>query len=286
MNLRLWTIFTLMFLFSAPAFSEETTDNTNGLRANFKRVALEMSSTDVSNAKQYENSPNTQLSSDSQTLIKGVFDFVLEYEQPKWQWNNSVFLEYGKTTLKDADGQKSSSENADKILLTSDYSRKMWRYWDADVGPFVSLGYQTEFTENSDAPRTKTFRGKSGIKLFNGIYLKELYLAGVEELDLTYDRSDTKSAWEIGVTAEYPLRDGVKFQLESYFRDYVIYSRYIGTDFKYEFNLTSRMDVKLNDHISLAPYISYIRAQSREASVAGSNFMIGLSLAYSELFNL
>ena len=286
MNLRLWTIASLLFLFSIPAFAAETPNSENGLRANFKRVALEMSSTDVSNAKQYENSPNTQLSSDSQTVIKGVLDFVLEYEQPQWQWNNSVFLEYGKTTLKDADGQKSSSENADKILLTTDYSRKMWRYRNADVGPFASLGYQTEFTQNNDAPRTKTFRGKYGIKLFNGTYIKEFYLAGVEELDLTYDRSDTKSAWEIGITAEYPLRDGVKFQLESYFRDYVIYSRYVGTDFRYEFNLTSRMDVKLNDTISLALYISYIRAQSREANAAGSNFMIGISIAYSELFNL
>ena len=171
-------------------------------------------------------------------------------------------------------------------MLTSDYNRKMWRYKEAHVGPFASLGYQTEFTANNDAPRNKTFRGKAGIKLFNGKYIKELYAAAVEELDLTYSRSDTKTAYEIGIRAEYPLREGVKFQLESYFRDYLIYSRYVGTDFKYEFNLTSRMDVKIKNNFSLAPYITYFQAQAREAPVEGSNFMIGLSFSYSGLFNL
>ena len=169
-----------------------------------------MSSTSVSHAEQYQNSPNTQLSSDSETLFKGVFDFILEYEQPDYQWNNSVYMEYGKTRLKKADGSTTSSENADKILLTSDYARKMWKYGEADVGPFGSLGYQTEFTANNDAPRNKTLRGKGGLKLFNGQYIKELYVAAVEELDMTYSRSDTKTAYEIGIRAEYPLRDGIK----------------------------------------------------------------------------
>lgn len=280
------TALALSLLVPFNALAEETALSPDGeLRANFKHVALEMSSTSVDNAEQYQNSPNSQLSADSETVIKGVFDFALEYEKADWQWNNSVYAEYGKTTLKPAEGEKSSTENADKILLTSDYNRKMWKYEDADVGPFASLGYQTEFTANNDAPRTKTFRAKEGIKMFNGKNVKELYVAPVQELDLTYS-SDTKLAYEIGFKGEYPLREGVKFQIESYFRDYVYYSTYRGTDFEYEFNLTSRMDVKLNNTLSLAPYITYFRAQDRQSDVAGSNFMIGLSLAYSDVFNL
>lgn len=275
----------LLILCSLIPFSAAANDSDGELRANFKRVALEMSSTSVENAEQYQDSPNSQLSSDSETVIKGVFDFALEYEKSEWQWNNSVYAEYGKTTLKPAEGDKSSTENADKILISSDYNRKMWRYDDADVGPFASLGYQTEFTANNDAPRTKTLRAKEGLKMFNGKNIKELYVAPVQELDFTYS-NDTKLAYEIGLKAEYPLRDGVKFQIESYFRDYFYYSTYRGTDFEYEFNFTSRMDVKLNDTLSLAPYITYFRAQDRQSDVAGSNFMIGLSLAYSSLFNL
>ena len=244
-----------LMLFSFPAFADDSGIPPEGrLRANFRRVALDVSSTEVSNAKEYQNSPNSNLSADSETVFKGVFDFVLEDEHPDWQWNNSLYMEYGRTKLRPAEGESTTSESADKILLTSDYN----------VGPFASLGYQTEFTANNDAPRNKTFRGKAGIKLFNGKYIKELYAAAVEELDLTYSRSDTKTAYEIGIRAEYPLREGVKFQLESYFRDYLIYSRYVGTDFKYEFNLTSRMDVKIKNNFSLAPYITYFQAQARE----------------------
>ena len=171
-------------------------------------------------------------------------------------------------------------------MLTSDYNRKMWRYADADVGPFGSLGYQTEFTANNDAPRQKILRGKGGIKLFNGEKVKELYAALVEELDMTYSREDMKTAWEVGGRAEYPLREGVKFQFEGYFRDYFVYSRYVGTDFRYELNFTSRMDVKLNDGFSLAPYVSYIQAQSRESKLKGSNTMIGIALSFSGTFDL
>lgn len=276
----------LLCLFAFNASAADNNENYIGWQANFKRIALDISSTSVSNAKEYQNSPNTSLSSDSESVYKGVFDFILGYGQPEYQWNNRVYMTYGKTTLKPYDKPKSSSESSDEILLTSDYMRKMWRYYDSDVGPFGSLGYQTEFTANNDAPRNKVIRGKAGIKLFNNQYISELYAAAVGEIDMTYSENDQKSAWEIGITAQYPLRDGVKFEVESYFRDYLTYSRYVGTDFKYDFNLVTRMDVKINDTFSIAPFMSYRRAQAREASSAGSNFMVGVSLAYSDIFNL
>ena len=46
------------------------------------------------------------------------------------------------------------------------------------------------------------------------------------------------------------------------------------------------MDVKLNNILSLTPYISYFKAQDRQSDAAGSHFMIGLSLAYSDIFGL
>lgn len=255
-------------------------------KANFKRVALEYSNTSVSNAKEYQDSPNAKLSSDSEKMIKGVFDFALERETSHGMWSNKLFMEYGETKVEEADGETSTTENADKILLTTEYNDKMWTYNDADIGPFASIGYQTEFTTNDDAPRTKTFRGMVGIKLFNGKYIKELYGAAVQEWDLTYSDDIKKSAYELGIKAEYPLREGVKFQLDTYFRDYVYFSRYEKTDFDYEFNVTGRMDVALVDCISLAPYLTYFEAKARGANSKGSNFLIGVSVAYANLFDL
>ena len=232
---------------------------------------------------------NSQLSADSKTMIKGVFDFVLEYEQPNWQWNNSLFMEYGRTKLKPVGEEDTTNEDADKILLTSDYNCKLWKleFQNADAGPFASVAYQTEFTRNNDAPRMKVVRGKTGLKLFNGEYIKELYAAAVGEYDFTYSGDEVrKGAYEIGIRAERPISDQVKFQLEGYFRNYVSYSKYVATDLKYELSVTGRMDVKIYQKFSLAPYVSYFQGKARGVDKEGSNFLIGLSFAYSDLFNL
>ena len=272
----------------ADARAEEKSGKSD-LRANFRRVALEMSSTEVKNADLYVDSPNSQLSADSKTMIKGVFDFVLEYEQPNWQWNNSLFMEYGRTKLKPVGEEDTTNEDADKILLTSDYNCKLWKleFQNADAGPFASVAYQTEFTRNNDAPRMKVVRGKTGLKLFNGEYIKELYAAAVGEYDFTYSGDEVrKGAYEIGIRAERPISDQVKFQLEGYFRNYVSYSKYVATDLKYELSVTGRMDVKIYQKFSLAPYVSYFQGKARGVDKEGSNFLIGLSFAYSDLFNL
>lgn len=281
---------TVAVLFAGNVWAEEVEvsepENPVQWKANFKRVALELSNTSVSNAKEYADSPNAKLSADSESMIKGVFDFALERETNGGMWSNKLLMEYGETRVKPVDGQTNTTENADKILLTTEYNDKIWKYMEADVGPFASLGYQTEFTANQDAPRTKTFRGMGGLKLFNGKYVKELYGAAVQEWDLTYSDDIKKTAYEIGLKAEYPLREGVKFQLDTYFRDYVYFSRYESTDFDYEFNVTGRMDVVMVDCVSLAPYMTYFEAKARSAEKKGSNFLVGISLAYSNLFDL
>ena len=103
---------------------------------------------------------------------------------------------------------------------------------------------------------------------------------------MTYSDDIKKTAYEVGLKAEYPLREGVKFQLDTYFRDYVYFSRYEGTDFDYEYNITGRMDVAMVHNVSLAPYITYFEAKARNADKKGSNFLVGISLAYANLFNL
>lgn len=293
MLLKLIIVFTL-FSFNAFAQTGAST-NTAGapsaekkseLRANFKRIALDLSSTDVYNADEYQGSSVAPLKAKSETVVKGVFDFVLEYERTNFQWNNSLFMTYGKTKTKDFAGAKDSDESSDEILLTTDYAHKLWKFKEADIGPFANVGYQTEFTQEDGSPRNKIVRGKAGVKLFNGIYISDLYAAGVAEVDMTYAKDTEKYAWEVGMTADYTLRDGVKFHFDGYYRDYVSYSRFNPEDLEYDLNLTTRMDVKMYNKFSLSPFMSYRQAHSRQAETRGSNFKIGISISYSDLFKL
>lgn len=277
------------------AQAEETTNEAEAVsvvkspvwRANFRRLGLQVSSTEVDNAGEYQNSPVSALNSDSQTLIDGVFDFVLEHERENMRWDNSLFLNYGKTKIKPYNQPTETTENEDEILLTSDYMYKLMKVRNMDFGPFASVEYQTEFTSNDGAPRMKVFRGKTGPKLFSGKIVKELYFAGVGEYDITYsDEHTTKFGLETGWRLEYDLREGVKMSTDGYFRKYLAYSDYIGTDLKYDLNLTARMDVDMTKNFTFGPYISYRQGKSREAQKKGSNLMIGVSLAYKELFHL
>lgn len=260
---------------------------TGTLKANFRRVGLELSSTDVSHATEYKNSPVSQLSADSQTVVKGVFDFVLEYNRTNMMWNNSLYMDYAKTKLKPAEGPSSSNEDADTILFSSDYAHKTWLLGNVFVGPMATLAYQTEFTENNDAPRSQIARAKAGMKVFEGKLIKDLYLAGVAEYDMTYSNDKvSKTAWEFGWRLEHVLREGVKLSTDGYYRDYLSYSNYVDTDLEYDLNAKARMDVNITKTLTMGPYISYRQAKSREAHVSGSNFMVGLAFGYTDLFNL
>ncbi len=275
-------------LVSAPVLAQQVDEAKapSTLKANFRRIAVELSSTDVSHAKEYADSPITQLSTDSQTVVKGTFDFALEYNRDNLRWTNGLFAEYAKTKLKPADGPSTDNEDADKILFSSDYAHKVWRVSDLDLGPMFNGEYQTEFTKNDDAPRLSVLRAKAGIMLFNGEILKDLYIAGVGEYDMTYSQNVSKTAGEIGWRLEYELREGVKLSTNGYYRDYFSYSHYVGTDLEYDLDVKARMDVALWGNFALGPYVSYRQAKSREADVSGSNFQVGLSLSYNNLFDI
>lgn len=281
-----WTA--LISVFTVFPARSETVPAPSTLKANFRRVGLELSSTNVSHATEYENSPLSRLNADSQSVVKGVFDFMLEYNREDMRWDNGLFMEYARTKLKPEGEPSETNESADKILLSSSYAHKVWKLSGVNFGPMFNAEYQTEFTRNNDAPRAKIARMKGGMTLFDGKIIRDFYVAAVGEYDMTYSKHVSKFAGEVGWRLEYKPenRPNISFSTDGYYRRYFSYSRYIGTDLRYELSLTARMDASVTDTLSLGPYISYLRAHSRESSVAGANFMIGLSFSYKDLFSL
>lgn len=259
-----------------PAMPEKT----SSLKANLKRLALKYTQNSVTNREEDENYPD--FSSDEETMISGVFDGNLEYNNANLIWINSLFMEYGKTKTTEGN-TTTSSEKDDQILLTSDYIHKMWNLEQGVVGPFASLGYETEFTtfeEDGEDYRTKIVRAKAGIKLYDGTYFKDLYLAAVEEADFTYDDSNMKTAAETGYAFEYQLREGVKFISDGYYRQYFVYDMYKATDYKYELKFNNRLGVALAGGFSLAPFADYHMAKTRGARKSRSDTTVGVALEY------
>lgn len=254
------------------------------LDLNIRRIGLELSKTEVSNTKYYSDSPVQALKADSQDYIKGVFDTALEYKRGKFKWDNSLFMEYGKTTLKPYNAATTTSENADKILFSSDLSWACWEFGGFKFGPTVRGAYDTEFVGD---PRQNILRSSGGLSLFDHPILKSLYLTGLYEYDFTYAGEQTsKTGAELGWRAEYELRKGVKFSTNGYYREYFSYSDYVATDLERDFSGVIRMDTNLWGDFTMGPYVQYRRAKARGVDVYGSNFLMGISFNYITRFGL
>lgn len=262
--------------------AEAPEKSSSTLKANLNRLAFEYNQNSVTNKGEEDDYPGT-FNSDEQEILTGIFDGNIEYATDSMVWLNSLFMEYGKSKSTE-DGKTTNSESADKILLTTDYTHKMWKLEEGIVGPFVNLGYQTEFTtftaEDGNDYRTKILRGKAGMKLYEGKHFKELYAAAVEEADFTYGSTNMKTAGEIGYKFEYDIREGMKFVSDGYYRKFFIYDKYERTDYKYELETNNRIDVAIINGFSFAPFVDYRLAKSRGASKSRSDTTVGISLGY------
>lgn len=267
---------------------QNTPEKYGAWRYNLKKLSLLFSNTEVKNSEKYQNFSDSRLNSDSQTLVQGALDFAAEYYRDRIRWDNILNMKYGKTTLHPAGSPKSTNENADYIYLGTEYTYKSTDIQNFLggflIGPFASLGYQTEFTAAADAPRYKALRGRAGIRLFEGKYLKDFSIAVAPELDFTYPQTATKYAWQAVVKIEHPVNDNAKAVYYASLRDFFLQKHAGDTAVSYEFELSAKLEMEVLKSFYIAPFISYYQAQAEDFSGAGSNLYLGVSLSYSKLF--
>lgn len=280
----------VFLLFSTVVFA----GTKEGLELELKQLSVSVTSTEVHNSSPTFTS--ARLTADSQTAIQGKLDFYAKYFATKLLWTNNLLMEYGKTSVRPVNKEETITENADKILLTTDLTYRLWKIENFiggfEAGPFANLGYETEFDAleievggNKERQNLKQIvRGKAGIKLFEGKYLKELYAAYVFETDYTVTPETTRSAFETGFKAETEIREGIKFVAWSYYRDYLSESEKKVSDLDYEVEAELRLDVKLWNNLSLAPFVNYYCASAQHFSKVADNWYTGISLSYATFF--
>lgn len=282
------SVFLLGALMSGGAIAAEDAGTSDAsLTLAVRRIGLEWSKTEVNHAAEYQDSPVSALKADSQDFIKGVFDTALEYNNNRFQWDNSLFMEYGETKLKPYDESATVSENADDILLSSNLSYACWEFSGFKFGPTVRGAYDTEFKTADGTPRQNIIRTNAGISLFDNEIVKSLYLTGVYEYDFTFAGEQTsKLAAEIGWRLEYQIREGVKLSSNGYYREYLSYSEFVPTDLERDLSAILRLDTNLWGDLTMGPYVQYRRARARGVDVYGSNFIMGISFNYITSFGL
>lgn len=266
--------------------AEEKAPTAGTFAANIKRIAIEYMEHSATN----KNDPNypESYNADEESSIGGTFDGNLTYEKGDMVWVNGLYMEYNKSETTE-DGVKTENENEDEILLYTDYTHKVWQLEQGVIGPFAYLGYETEFTdfnlEGTDY-RTQILRGKTGLKFYDGQYFKQLYVAVVEEDDMTYDEDNMKTGAEIGYEFNYPFNENTSFISEGYYRHFFSYSQKEPTDFEYRLKARNRIETKLTGDLYLAPFYDYELAKTRGAHKSRAQSTFGLSLSYNKSFDL
>ena len=279
-------LFLATLLVAGVAFAQ---DGKQGWQVELKKAALDITSTEVKHASEYDGFSDARLTSDSQTSVRGAWDSIADYHAEHFVWTNQLLMDYGRTKIRPVEGDKLTNENADKILAQTGYTQRLWQVDDFlggfEAGPFATIGYETEFTKPHHAPRTRIWRGTAGAKLFDGKYLKKFYVAAVGERDMTYDPDSNKLAWETALELELPVREGVTFKTGALFRDYVHSSHKRHTDLDWEFAADARLDVALYKDLYVAPFISYYTAQGKYIGPRGENVYVGVSFSFSRIFH-
>ena len=274
----------ILAIFAPMVALADETPMDNKFNLNIRRLGLDWSKTSIRNPGEYQDSTIAALKASDQENVQGIFDVALEYGHERFKWDNSLFMEYGKQTIKPYNEPSSVDESADKILFSSDLAYACWDYDSFKLGPIMLGQYETEFEGH---PRSNVLRPKAGFALFDHKIFKTLYVVGVYEYDFTYsDAKVSKSAAEAGWRVEYEIRDGVKFTSDGYYRKYLAYSQYVGEDLKEDFLAVARLDTNLWGDLTMGPYVKYRRAHSRQAEHCGANTSIGISFNYIHNFDL
>ena len=287
MKLTKYLLFAVFLCLTANIFATE--NERRGWQLDLQRLALNVTSTNVRHAPQYANFADARLTADDQTNVQGALNFKADYFGKIYLWSNGLLAEYGKSTIKQADGQRLTTESVDRIILDTAYTLRLWNVQDFlggfEAGPYVLAAYETEFNSTGDAPLKKVLRGEAGAKLFEGKYIKSLYVSGLFEEDFTYPEHSAKLGWTAGFEINAPIREGVKAIFKGIWRDYLHESVKQDTDIDYSLELDARMEVLVWKNFSVAPFINYFTAQAKYGGrPRGENLYVGVALSFSKLF--
>lgn len=269
-------------------FASAKENDRRGWQLDLKRLALNVTSTNVHHATEYDGFADARLTADNQTSVQGSLNFKADYFGKIYLWSNGLLAEYGKNTIEQADGTKLTTESADRIIADTSYTLRLWNVQDFlggfEAGPYILAAYETEFNKTGDAPLKKVLRGEGGAKLFEGKYIKSLYLSGLFEEDFTYPEHSTKLGWTAGFEINAPIREGVKAMFKGIWRDYLHESKRQPTDLDYSLELDARMEVLVWKNFSVAPFINYFMAKGKYVHEKGQNIYVGVAFSFSKLF--
>ncbi|WP_147288341.1 hypothetical protein [Helicobacter anseris] len=252
------------------------------------RISLNLSSTSIQNQTNYEKFSNTHFKGDSQIVAESSLLFHSNYYAKHFVIFNTIFSEYGRNIIYPTDGKKIDNTTLDRIIISSDYTQKIWDFqhlWGGfDMGPYAQISYQTQFIKQSGFNRTQILRFNTGLKLFDGKYLKNFYISLFGEEDFTYKNPRQSFGFNTGINLQYNFNPNVKLVNYLNFKQYFLnnYPLQLSPELELEWNI--RAESAIFKHFSIAPFFSFYLLKGKYFEKPATNIMLGISLIYGQTF--
>lgn len=251
------------------------------LKIDIRNISLDFSNTTLNVSQEYIDDNISQFNGDSSTIVGFNADLALDYNFPDSRISNRLLMQYGLVLLRPNNAKMTSTETSDNILFTTGYTKRTFILKNGFVGPFIDGEYQGQFTRNSDGTINQAMRYKTGIRMLDGKYIDELYLAGVGEIDYSLKPYNFKAAIETGIRAKTPVTERIGFVYQGFWRQYLGYTQDYSRDLLYSANFNVRLDVGIYRGLALSPYFSASFAKIKGAKRHADNITSGVLLLFS-----
>ena len=258
-----------------------------GLEIDLNRIAVNFTQSSLSNQNLYTAFSDSNLRGNSQLSTQFFLTLNVNYYANRFVIFNSLISEYGFTQIRQNDSSFVTNKNLDKILFSTDYTQRVWDFdfgfESFELGPYIKLSYQTEFQPTINIGRRHIINYLGGVKLFDGKYIKSLYLDLFAEHDLNRATQFSGGGYEFGFSAEYKLNSGVKFLYSMNFKQYFFNSSESKIKPSYQFLIEARMEANLFKSFSMSPNLRYYVLKAENIDIAASNFLVGVSINFGKV---
>lgn len=287
----LFIIHCISSLYALPFYFTQVKTDINadkvGWEVDLNRIALNFTQSSLTNQTLYTGFSDSNLKGNSQLALQFFFTFNANYYAKRFVVFNSLIMEYGFTEIKQDDGSFLRNKNLDRILLSSDYTQRMWDFdfgfESFEIGPYLKSSYQTEFYPSPDVGRREILNYLVGAKLFDGRYVKSLYADIFGEHDFNPNTYFSGLGLEFGISLEYNLNKNVRWLYSMNFKKYLFAADNSKIAPSYQLLLETRIEARLFKSLSIAPLLRYYQLQAENINVPASNLILGISLTFGKV---
>lgn len=258
-----------------------------GWEIDLNRIAVNFTQSSLTNQKLYASFSDSNLKGNSQLALQVFFTLNGNFYAPRFVVFNTAYAEYGFTQITQTNNSVVTNKNLDKLLFSTDYTQRMWDFdWGFEVfevGPYIRASYQTEFNPTPSVGRRHIINYMAGVKLFDGNYVKNLYLDFFGENDFNLPTKLDGVGVEVGISLEYKLNQHVKWSYSMNYKKYIFNAPDSKISPDYQLLVETRVDAKLFKTLTIAPLVRYYMLKANDIEVPASNFMVGVSLNFGKV---